>query len=261
MKFKRLLKSIPLVGPFLQTGYRFLKLDPTGRIKSALKNEPHAFIVQIGSNDGRTGDPIFKLIQQNPTWEAMFVEPVPFLFERLRENYGTSARFRFENLAIGETRGMMPFHYISAQALRDMPDLPEWYDQLGSFDRDHITKHVGKQMDPYIVSMAVPVESLNELLERHGVTTIDLLHLDTEGYDWKILKHLDLDRFKVKTILFEHKHLDPSAKVEAKEKLGAYFTIKDLGNEYLCLESGSPRLGGTLPASHPIPAGNVVDVA
>lgn len=236
MKLKRFLKSIPFVGPLLQGGHRLLGLDPAGRIKSALKGQTSAFIVQVGANDGRTGDPIFNLIQKNPAWEVVFVEPVPFLFERLRENYGMSARFRFENLAIGEARGLMPFHYVSEQAVRDMPELPEWHDQLGSFDRNHITKHVGSRLDPYIVSVDVPVVPLNELLDKHGVASIDLLHLDTEGHDWRILKHLDLERFKVKTILFEHKHLECSAKAEAKAKLGAYFTIKDLGNEYLCVE-------------------------
>src|ERR1700692_184685 len=55
------------------------------------------FFVNIGANDGVAGDPLVDLIRHNGWCKGIFVEPVSFLFERLRKNYGSSDRFIFEN--------------------------------------------------------------------------------------------------------------------------------------------------------------------
>lgn len=36
-----------------------------------------------------------------------------------------------------------------------MPGLPVWYDQLGSFDRQHIVKHLDGRLEPFIVTSNV----------------------------------------------------------------------------------------------------------
>ncbi|MBK7697246.1 MAG: FkbM family methyltransferase [Saprospiraceae bacterium] len=43
--------------------------------------------------------------------------------------------------------------------------------------------------------------------------SIDLLHIDTEGYDWEILKQLRLAKYFPRPIIFEHKHLSPSKRM------------------------------------------------
>ena len=40
-------------------------------------------IVQIGSNDGRAGDPLYHLLHKKTTWRGLFVESVSYIFERL----------------------------------------------------------------------------------------------------------------------------------------------------------------------------------
>lgn len=61
--------------------------------------------LQIGSNDGLTRDPIYQLISRNNGWCGLFVEPVPYLFERLKKNYSSvnnPSRLQFFNGAINE---------------------------------------------------------------------------------------------------------------------------------------------------------------
>lgn len=38
-------------------------------------------IIQIGSNDGKSGDPLYSFIMKNKKSKAIFVEPVPYCFK------------------------------------------------------------------------------------------------------------------------------------------------------------------------------------
>src|SRR5438093_1498023 len=48
---------------------------------------PNAFFIEIGSNDGEHDDHLRPFILSRP-WSGIMVEPVPYVFERLRRNYG-----------------------------------------------------------------------------------------------------------------------------------------------------------------------------
>lgn len=51
--------------------------------------------------------------------------------------------------------------------------------------------------------------SLNKLIEKHSFDNLDLLQIDTEGYDWEVLKSIDLLLYSPKIIQIEHGHLSP----------------------------------------------------
>ena len=165
-----------------------------------------ASVVQIGSNDGKTGDPLYELLHANPEWKALLVEPLPDFCERLRANYPDTSRFQVANVAINEGR-TMPFYFVDATAKDDLPDLPFWFDQLGSFDRAHIVNQLDGVLEPYIRSIDVDGVRLMDLLRDHQIKDIDIFHVDAEGYDWKILSQLDLDLFQPTFILFEANHM------------------------------------------------------
>jgi FkbM family methyltransferase len=237
---KTFLKSLPLVGPaFKKLGelrwrYRCWKVDPARNLGKILRGCDDLFVVQIGSNDGTTGDPICSLLRKNPSWKALLVEPVPFLFERLRDNYRYNGNVRFDNVAIAKNAGRSNFYYVAAVAKEHIPDLPVWFDQLGSFDRTHITRHFGSVLDPFIVSAAIDTLPLSSVLARNHVTKIDVLHIDAEGYDWIVLQQLEQAKFLPKVIMFEHKHLVDNDKRAAVEFLENNYQITDLGSDYLC---------------------------
>jgi FkbM family methyltransferase len=184
------------------------------RLKYLLNGKPGIFFVQIGSNDGLHNDPIRKLVLNHPDWQGIFVEPVPGLYERLVNNYKFSSRFIFENVAIGETSGVCEFHFVS-EAAKKLPDLPGWYDQLGSFNKEHILKHFDGKLAPFIVSQPVTTLPLGDLLARHHVKKLDLLHIDTEGFDYKVLSTLDFSIYHPRVILYEHEHLSIDEKAQA----------------------------------------------
>ncbi len=56
--------------------------------------------IQVGSNDGKSGDPLNKFINSY-NWEGIVIEPIPFLFEKLKKNYRNKiSNLNFLNITI-----------------------------------------------------------------------------------------------------------------------------------------------------------------
>lgn len=205
----------------------------------ALQNCDSVFFVQIGSNDGLQGDPIHSLAASNPGWRGLLVEPVPYLFQRLQANYEhidpRGERFVFECMAIAEKKGSKTFYYVSEQARIELGnELPFWFDQLGSFDRGHIQRHLDGRLEPYIIEEQLPCAPLPDVLAHNHIKHIDLLHIDTEGYDLQVLRQFDLARFRPRVILCEHIHLNPDERKEMIERLRQHgYEVETLGFDYL----------------------------
>jgi FkbM family methyltransferase len=198
------------------------------------------FLVQIGSNDGKTGDPLYPLLQKHQNWKALFVEPVPYSFKKLKENYPDSNRFRFENVAINEGTSMV-FYWVDSKAKETLPDLPYWFDQLGSFDKTHITKHFDGALAPFVKSTLLEGLNLKTLFQRNNISNISVLHIDTEGYDWKILSQLDLNQFEPRFILFEQNHLSKEEREEAISFLDKKYHVLILGIDMLAVHKSLPE--------------------
>ncbi|MFK7809343.1 MAG: FkbM family methyltransferase [Saprospiraceae bacterium] len=193
-----------------------------------------ATIVQIGSNDGKTGDPLFSLLHKNKRWSALFVEPVPYSFEKLKSNYSGESRFRFENVAVNNGE-QLTFYWVDKKAKDALPDLPYWYDQLGSFNKDHILQHFDGALKPYVKTALLEGVTLQHLLDRNKIEKIDILHIDTEGYDWNILSQLNLNKYRPGFILFEYNHLSEKELIAAKAFLSTYYHVFNMGIDLLAV--------------------------
>jgi len=191
-------------------------------------------ILQIGSNDGKTGDPLYKLLVQKAEWNIFLVEPLPFLMKRLKNNYPNHPRFHFIEKAVNDGTSQS-FYYVDDDAKTHIPNLPEWFDQLGSFKQGHIQKHLGAEIVPFIQCLQLSGSRFMDLISEYKIDNLLLLHLDTEGYDWKILSQLEIDRVCPPVILFEHKHLLQQEKEEAFQNLSSVYKIFRFGQDYFCI--------------------------
>ena len=241
-RIKEELRSIPIVYSLGKWIYRqFRPSDPTiqDHILKAIGDKPSVFFIQVGSNDGLQGDPIHDLIVSRNSWSGIFIEPIDFLYQRLRKNYGDAERFIFENVAIATEKGSKKFYYVSEKAKNEL-DLPYWHDQLGSFNRAHVTNMLGEQIMPYLVESDVECLPLQDVLDRNRVNAIDLMHIDTEGFDYKVLSQLDLKRYKPSVILFEHHLLPNDEFVKARKLLrGNGYRLLQYGNDILAIRRSS----------------------
>lgn len=236
---KSYIKNIPIVGDLLSKVYIRIKRKKSTDVYQKkiidryLKNIDTE-IVQIGSNDGITADPIYDLVLKNDNWKALYVEPVPYLFKVLKNNFPDNERFRFENSALNDGSKQI-FYYVSKDVTSNFEDLPRWHDQIGSFNKSHIIKHLNGILEPYIKELNVQGITLDQLFLRYNILNLGLLHIDTEGHDWKILSQLNLSKYEPYIILFEHKHLNKEEIEEAVNFLEHLYWILNLERDFLCI--------------------------
>lgn len=242
MNYKDVIKRVPLVGGILRWIYSRIKgtylRNPTYWIAKILKDR-EAVVVQIGSNDGVTGDPIHNLLLRKQEWNALFVEPVPYLFDRLKRNYSGDPRFKFENSVVNDGSNIT-FYWVAENAKASIPGLPDWYDQLGGFDRAHITRHI-PELEAHIEMANLSGITLDHLFEKHDIAVLDLLHIDTEGADFKILSQLDLKTRTPKIILYERKHLSKEEEDASILFLKDRYVLYNLGADILAVERGAHK--------------------
>lgn len=160
--------------------------------------------VQIGANDGVNNDPLSATVRAH-RWSGVLVEPVPRMLERLVANYEGVPGLRFANVAIGPEEGTTTFYTVEGR-----PGEPAWADQISSLDRDVVLRHTYGISD--LESRIVPIEiesvPLPSLVARYGLDSIDLLHVDAEGYDYEIVSQVQAGAtWAPRYILFEVKHM------------------------------------------------------
>jgi FkbM family methyltransferase len=175
---------------------------------------PDVFFLQIGAHDGKTDDHVHFFVR-NHGWKGILVEPVGELFRRLLQNYEGITGLVFENAALAEEDGSRPFYRV-----RKSTD-PDWCSQLGSFRRDVVLSHkyVIPGIEHHVVEERVRCISLQSLMTRHRVSRLDVVVIDTEGYDLQILRQIDLARYRPQLVIYEQKHLSPTEKREAIQLL------------------------------------------
>jgi FkbM family methyltransferase len=181
---------------------RIIKITGESNIKT---------FVQIGSNDGMKNDPLYSYIRKN-AWKGILVEPDKTNFNKLRNNYSQVTGLIFENVGIGPEKGEMLFYRI--KDIRE--NGPGWYDQVGSFDKETFIKNIehGKELDKRIFVESLPVITFYDLLQKYNFQEIDLLHIDTEGFDYKILRSIDFSKYNIRVVIFEGEWM---TRIELKE--------------------------------------------
>jgi FkbM family methyltransferase len=182
----------------------------------AIRSARPLTFVQIGANDGVVGDPIHQVVE-TCGWSGVLVEPLPVFYEKLVANYAGVPNLEFENAAIGTTDGTATMFSVDPR-----PGDPYWVALVSSFNRDVILSQgeALPDVENRLVEVEVKTTTLASLVVRHGLATIDLLHVDAEGYDFEILKQIDFSAsWAPSFIIFEKEHFDRSTYRQATHML------------------------------------------
>lgn len=156
-------------------------------------------IVQLGANKGN--DKLTEYIKKNNIKLdlAIFVEPIPFHVEDLKECYKDYPNVVVENVAIklpNDIRNQMDLFY-------HLDDGPNY--EVTSFDWYHVYKHYNNDN---IGTIQVPSLSLEELFDKYNLKRIDWLLIDVEGLDEHIVKTINWEKYDIQRIDVEHIHWD-----------------------------------------------------
>ena len=219
---------------------RFGSRDPAHVVARVARwrwsRRPFTF-VQVGSNDGRTGDPLHSTILKKPV-AGVLIEPIPRLFEQLRHTYAGKSGLTFLNAAISSEPGSRTLYFVEPR-----PGDPAWADLLGSFHEDVILSHRSEvqDLDERVETLEVPCRTLESVVAEQPFRRLDLIHIDAEGADYEILRSLDLTGpLSPRFLLFEQKHLGSDRASALALVEGAGYRVTDLGMDVFAWR---PRVG------------------
>lgn len=158
--------------------------------------------LQIGANDGVLNDPIYNFnIRNKDLVSGHVLEPLPDFFELLVENYKSCSNIKPINLAIHNYKNEMVMHRVKPEYTKK---LHEFSKGIASFDEHHWKKAELFKDPKMLERVKVNCISLTKFIESNNIDKLDLLLIDTEGYDFEILMSIDFSIIKPKIIRFEH---------------------------------------------------------
>lgn len=166
-------------------------------IERRLRQQKDFYFVQVGANDGMTVDPIREYVLRHG-WKGVLVEPQKKYFEQLQKNYAGQPGLHFENVAIAareETKQLF--------VVRPDVGFPEWGGLIATF-KPGVHFDEG---DPRLTTEDVRCVTLTSIVTKYSLPRVDLLQIDTEGYDYEIIQSIDFSAIRPGVIHYEHKHL------------------------------------------------------
>jgi FkbM family methyltransferase len=198
------------------------------------------FFLQVGAYDGISHDRFATHVRAGG-WNGILVEPQPAAFERLVANYAGVGGLAFVNAAVAPEQGMRALYVMEDEDGSPVESLGH----VASFDRAHLERFLASDGHRFpgtrIGSLQVRCETFADVLAE--TPAVDLLLIDTEGYDLELLRLFDFDRFQPAVVRFEHVHLSRPDWDEAVELLArrGYRTLRE---EYDTTAYRAPRPSG-----------------
>jgi FkbM family methyltransferase len=162
-----------------------------------------AVVVEIGAMDGVRFDPLHRHLVERQ-WNAIVVEPLPDMFELLKTTYQSYPRIRCVNAAISEVSGPLSIYRVKPEAVSKNGH-GEWVVGISSAIKGATLSYLNDIVSEEVVKGL----SFTDFVKELSITRIDLLQIDTEGYDWKILKQIDLRKWEIGLIHIEIINLRP----------------------------------------------------
>jgi FkbM family methyltransferase len=199
---------------FLKTPNVEMSLSLEFVLAHLMLRKKEVYFIQIGANDGMKDDPLQKFVKEYG-WKGILVEPIPEAFEALKENYGNNSNLKFINAAIAEENGVRTLYTFRRDTDFKGGTL------YSSFRRDVLLRNTrwvpeGAQQ---VVEVPVKCLSMTSLIREAEGNAVDLLVIDTEGFDFNILKMIDFSVLSPRIIAYEHAHLSKGDMTAATDLL------------------------------------------
>ena len=195
-------------------GYEIVKRSRFYDLLEKMRRErEHFTFVQVGANDGVRFDNLYFFVTEKKC-RGLVIEPLRDYFERLVVNYQDYLDIKPIRVALHPTLDKCTLHRVDPARAHE---LPHWAAGIASFLPGHHT--LSETPSEYMIQEEVPCIPLMKLLQVENITGLDLLQIDTEGFDAEILKMLDFSVIAPRAIKYEHVGLSREDRQDAEQRL------------------------------------------
>jgi len=186
------------IGFFRRNYHDFLSMKSL--IKFIFKRKEEFYFVQIGGNDGISFDWLYDFIKEKKSL-GIIVEPVSEYFKQLEQNY-SNPDITLLNVAIHPSKKQEIIYFVDKNRYENYSD---WVKGIASFDKNHLlTLGINLQ---HIVENIVSCMHFHEIIHLKKISYLDYIQIDTEGFDFEIIKMIPFNELKPKVIRYENQNL------------------------------------------------------
>ena len=151
-------------------------------------------LIQIGTNTANDDFlSIVNSIDKKTIQNLILVEPLSYLNDTIN-NFYSSFDYKLENLVITDDKNKTKERFFISPNCN-------W---LSSLSKKHIDKHIETE----VIEQEIDCITLNNLFKKYNLKTIDILFIDAEGFDDKLIMSIDFESFDIKKIYYEDIHID-----------------------------------------------------
>jgi len=165
-------------------------------IVNYFKGKRNGVFIDIGAHDGESLSNTY-ILEKEFGWNGICIEPMPHEYQKLIE----CRNCKTYNCAIYDKNGIEKFTMVQSDGYPDM---------LSGITKDITFKHMNgilsesERLKAPLKIIDVETRVLNEILEENNIYHIDVLSIDTEGAELKILKSIDYNKFFIDLIIYEN---------------------------------------------------------
>lgn len=196
-------------------------------LKRNFKEKTNFSFIQVGANDGVSFDFLYSFVINRKS-RGVVIEPIVEYFEDLVKNYVEYPNIVKVNKAVHKTNKSINIYKIDSSKKHRYP---EWVKGLASFDKAHHLK-TGIDTNDIIEEEVLADTLMNIINENYTNKKLDFFQIDTEGYDFEVLKMLDFSEMRPKIIKYESVNLKieevKELKVLLKQK--KYYSFVEKGD-------------------------------
>lgn len=157
-------------------------------------------IIQIGAHKGN--DDMTNIIKNYENIELIIlVEPQSQYNDSLIDCY-KDYNIKIENLVVVDNPEINKVTFFTCVDEKDT--------EISSLDVNHLLKHD----KPNYIKNNFDCITVNNLLDKYNITELDILFIDTEGFDDKIIMSIDYEKFNIKSIFYENLHIENNPLIE-----------------------------------------------
>lgn len=176
--------------------------------ENIFKNRKDGTFVDIGAYDGvESSNTLF--FEETLGWKGVCIEPLPHIFHKLKANRENSICI---NKCVSDSKRKETFMHVNPKicppSKRDKSRTSN-YEKMSGLISSYSSKHLdiinsvisnyGGNKNNFEVECISP----NEVLSMTNCKNIDLLSIDTEGSEFKILNAIDFEKYSIEVIIVE----------------------------------------------------------